>query len=101
MNSTLDRDQKTGAEMSVVGRNLKGENEVKTMTTPTMSATPTIRSSANYGVTERLAAHLALALLRWSNRRADRSQPTHERMALMLDNERVSARNIPYLMPRR
>jgi hypothetical protein len=101
MRSTLDRDRETAEEMSVVGRNFREENEVKTMTTPTMTAVRPISSSAHYGATERLAAHLALALLRWSNRRAVRSQPTHERMAIMLDNERVRAHHVPYLMPRR
>jgi hypothetical protein len=55
-----------------------------------------IRSSSEYSAAERFAANIALALLRWSNRRADRSQPTHERMTLILENERVRAIHDPF-----
>ncbi len=104
--------QNSAPEMSVAGRNLKEENEVSTMTTDTVNVTDsitdagrqvstseaasearTIRSSAEYNASERFVAHVGLALLRWSNRRWDRAQPTHERMALMLENERVRARH--------
>ncbi|HEY4267594.1 MAG TPA: hypothetical protein VGM94_05320 [Galbitalea sp.] len=56
----------------------------------------TVRSSAHYTVSERLVARVGLALLRWSNRRADLAQPTHARMALLLENERVRAGHAPF-----
>jgi hypothetical protein len=113
------------AAVSVVDRSLKQENEVSTMTTSAVStnlspssatagvaasealATSSvtsgareIRSSAEYSPVERFAAKVALALLRWSNRRADRAQPTHQRMALILENERVRSRHDPFARTR-
>jgi hypothetical protein len=112
--------------MSVVDRNLKEKNEVSTMRTSTVGTTNLsassatagvaasetlttssviggareIRSSAEYSPVERFAAKVALALLRWSNRRADRAQPTHQRMALILENERVRASHDPFARTR-
>ena len=104
-------------EMSVVEANLKKEKEVNTVTntaaintapatTAPATAAPmttaaaasqelvhTPRSSANYNATERLVAHVGLGLLRWSNRRVERARPSHERMALLLENERVRSRH--------
>jgi hypothetical protein len=65
-------------------------------TSSVTSGARAIRSSSEYSAAERFAANMALALLRWSNRRADRSQPTHERMTLILENERVRASHDPF-----
>jgi len=119
MRITIENGSKTPQEMSVVDPNLNEENEVKTMTTSTAvapsstiaapsrdamlsafathgsgSAKP-IRSSAHYTGSERFVANVGLALLRWSNRRAGHAQPTHARMALLLENERVRASQNP------
>jgi hypothetical protein len=122
MRITIESDSAATREMSVVDPNLKQENEVNTMTTSTavasssttasaresateavvesvvqaaVSARP-VRSSAHYTASERFVAGLGLALLRWSNRRADLAQPTHARMALLLENERVRAGHAPF-----
>jgi hypothetical protein len=118
MRITIESDSAATREMSVVDPNLKQENEVNTMTTSTavasssttasasesateavvqaaVSARP-VRSSAHYTASERFVAGLGLALLRWSNRRADLAQPTHARMALLLENERVRANHAPF-----
>ena len=109
MKILLDDGSPATREMSVVGHNVKEENEVNTMTTSTAVAasstaekpvqtvsTRAIRSSAHYTASERFVANLGLALLRWSNRRADLAQPSHARMALLLENERVRASHAPF-----
>ena len=105
MRITIESDSAATREMSVVDPNLKQENEVNTMTTSTAVASSSttasaparpVRSSAHYTASERFVAGLGLALLRWSNRRADLAQPTHARMALLLENERVRAGHAPF-----
>jgi hypothetical protein len=88
--------------MSVVTRNLINRNEVETMSTTTISqqscTTVTRRPAVDV-----LAEKLARRLLAWSDRRQEmRSQedrgkrsarqsvqPSHERMALIRENERL------------
>ncbi len=53
--------------------------------TSTTFSTHTTRRPALDAAVERVA----LGLLRWSHRRAELTTPTHERMALLLENERV------------
>jgi hypothetical protein len=109
MKIVLDQGSPVAPEMSVAGHNVKEENEVNAVTTSTVFAssnttettveTPStrpVRSSAHYTAPERFVAGLGLALLRWSNRRADLAQPSHARMALLLENGRVRASHAPF-----
>jgi hypothetical protein len=84
------------AARTASGAHAAADEPAALTTSSVTSGARAIRSSSEYSAAERFAANIALALLRWSNRRADRSQPTHERMTLILENERVRASHDPF-----
>jgi hypothetical protein len=70
--------------------------EVSTMTasamnTSSMTTSGTTRT-AHRPAADALVEKVALRLLAWSDRRAKKNQLTHERMALLLENQRASTR---------
>jgi hypothetical protein len=73
--------------MSVVDRNLSITNEVRSIMTT--SALPT--HSAAQGGLELLVSRLAVGMLRWSQQRTARRQPTHEEMTLLRQIQKDSA----------
>jgi hypothetical protein len=84
--------------MSVVARNLINRNEVETMSTTTISQ-HSCTTVARRPAVDVLAQKLARRLLAWSDRRQEMrseevrgqqsAQPSHERMALIRENERL------------
>ncbi len=75
--------------MSVVDRNLSITNEVRTIMTTTALPVHTTRQSG----LELLVSRLAVSMLRWSQRRTQRLQVSHERMMLLraVETSRASA----------
>ena len=73
--------------MSVVDRNLSITNEVRTIMTTT--ALP-LQTTQQRGF-ELLISRLAVSMLRWSQKRTARRQPTHEDMAMVRQVQRESA----------
>lgn len=73
--------------MSVVDRNLSITNEVRTIMTTT--ALP-LHTTQQRGI-ELLISRLAVGMLRWSQQRTARRQPTHEEMALLRRTQAESA----------
>ena len=75
--------------MSVDARNLSHTNGVKTIMTTT---TLPLHNACRDGI-ERVVSRLAVSMLHWANRRAQRravrSRMTHDRMTLLLENERA------------
>lgn len=80
--------------VSVAERNLTITNEVRTIMTT--AALPT--AAAPQGGLELLVSRLAVAMLRWSQQRADQRsahrQPTHDEMALRRRLQKESARAV-------
>ena len=77
--------------MSVAGRNFEHMKEVSTMTAQAFShqSNTTI---ARRPASDVLVEKVALRLLAWSDRRAVKNQLTHERMALLLENQHSATR---------
>jgi hypothetical protein len=65
--------------------------EVSTMTASAFSHQSNT-TTAHRPVSDVLVEKVALRLLAWSDRRAAKNQLTHERMALILDNQRNATR---------
>jgi hypothetical protein len=74
--------------MSEVARNLINRNEVETMSTTTISQ-QSCHAVARRPAVDIVAEKLARRLLAWTTRRQQNAQPTHERMALIRENERL------------
>jgi hypothetical protein len=77
--------------LSVVDRNFEHMKEVSTMTAGAFShqSNTTI---ARRPASDVLVEKVALRLLAWSDRRAVKNQLSHERMALLIENQRSSSR---------
>jgi hypothetical protein len=69
--------------MSVVDRNVSVTNEVRTIMTATALPLHTTRQRG----LELLVSRLAVSMLRWSQRRSQRLQFTHEQMMLLREME--------------
>jgi hypothetical protein len=83
--------------MSVVDRKFEAMKEVSTMTAQAQISSQTLARHSGTTVAARPAADIliekvALRLLAWSEGRAKKNQLTHERMALMLENQRAANR---------
>jgi hypothetical protein len=78
--------------MSVVDRNFESMKEVSTMTASAFSTTSNTSTIARRPTFDLLVERLAKNLLAWSDRRAKKNQLTHERMALILENQRGAHR---------
>ena len=74
--------------MSVVDRNFEPMKEVSTMTASTFGTTSNTTAIARRPVVDAAALRIAGGLLAWSDRRAQKNQLSHERVALMLENQR-------------
>ena len=74
--------------MSVVARNVNTRNEVEVLSTTTISqqSCPTAMHRPAVDV---VAEKLARRLLAWTTRRQQSLRLTHERMALIRENERM------------
>jgi hypothetical protein len=96
--------------MSVVDRKFEPMKEVSTMTAHVLNSgamnSPAMNSAAMSSHSHRAASiiaarpasdilieKVALSLLAWSDRRAQKSRITHERMTLLLENQRIANRN--------
>ena len=77
--------------MSVVDRKFEPMKEVSTMTAQAYSRHPGTTVAARPAA-DILIEKVALKLLAWSDSRAKKSQLTHERMALILENQRAANR---------
>jgi hypothetical protein len=86
--------------MSVVDRKFESMKEVSTMTAHVLNSGA--MSSHSHRAASTIAARptsdiliekVALSLLAWSDRRAQKSIITHERMTLLLQNQRIANRN--------
>jgi hypothetical protein len=74
--------------MSVVARNLSLRNEVEVLSTTTISQ-QSCTTAMHRPTVDLVAEKLARRLLAWTTRRQQSSRLTHERMALIRDNERA------------
>jgi hypothetical protein len=82
--------------LSVVDRKFEPMKEVSTMTAQALSNSSGTTGSGNFTAArpavDILIEKLALSLLAWSERRAKKNQLTHERIALILENQRNASR---------
>jgi hypothetical protein len=74
--------------MSVVDRTFEPMKEVSTMTVSTFGTTSNTTAIARRPAVDAAALRLARGLVAWSERRASKSQLSHERVVLMLENQR-------------
>ncbi len=77
--------------MSVADRNFSTKNEVRAMMTSTAFPIQSSRGSAGQRGLELLISHLAVSMLRWSERSAERRLTAHERLVLMRETHHDSA----------
>jgi hypothetical protein len=78
--------------MSVVDRKFEPMKEVSTMTASTFGTTSNTTAIARRPAVDVAVERIARSLLAWSDRRAKKHQLSHERMALMLENQRSAHR---------
>jgi hypothetical protein len=78
--------------MSVADRNFEPMKEVSTMTASTFGTTSNTASIARRPIVDVTVERIARGLLAWSDRRAQNNRILHERMALLLENQRSTER---------